>query len=232
MAKIVQVTDDGYVIRPWGGKMCFAGKDKTGAERIVDSAALLMATGLRHSVHSHEDVDELLYVLEGNGVHKFFDDAGNEVAHDIHPGDFMYIAKNRVHHTNNFDSNQSLKLLVCNYKPEKQPRLDVKGIVRENEGKKETTEFGYVTEKITEDICGTDEFFGELLTINAGATYVSAAVADEELIFVMDGELELVENGESPKLNAETFAFFKAPEQYSLKNNGSKPVKVFRYYTK
>jgi mannose-6-phosphate isomerase-like protein (cupin superfamily) len=63
-------------------------------------------------LHSHKDVDEIFYVIEGNGTAVL-----GTKSYDIEAGDFIFIPKNLDHKIRKYDTTGILKLVFFMDKP-------------------------------------------------------------------------------------------------------------------
>ena len=93
------------------------------------TAVLRMGQGLTHSTHTHDDCDEIILVLNGEGSQLFQEEDGTEIRYDLHPDDLLYIAKNRVHRTDNLSKTDDLELFIINYFYGGQSDVHVKGFL-------------------------------------------------------------------------------------------------------
>ena len=95
--KVFYTEDQKFEVRPWGGRMCFLATEDSAQSKLLGVTAVLrMGQGLTHSTHTHDDCDEIILVLNGEGSQLFQEEDGTEIRYDLHPDDLLYIAKNRV----------------------------------------------------------------------------------------------------------------------------------------
>ena len=126
------------------------------------TAVLRMGQGLTHSTHTHDDCDEIILVLNGEGSQLFQEEDGTEIRYDLHPDDLLYIAKNRVHRTDNLSKTDDLELFIINYFCDGQSDVHVKGFLP---GACSTTQ-----NILTPATCGSSTVNGESLTVAPGQT--------------------------------------------------------------
>ena len=113
--KVFYTEDQKFEVRPWGGRMCFLATEDSAQSKLLGVTAVLrMGQGLTHSTHTHDDCDEIILVLNGEGSQLFQEEDGTEIRYDLHPDDLLYIAKNRVHRTDNLSKTDDLELFIIN----------------------------------------------------------------------------------------------------------------------
>lgn len=228
---IVETKEENFKLRPWGGYMCFlATPEQVNCKKFLEAAVLHMKHGLCHEGHVHDDCDEILCVLKGIGCHTFWDAEGNETSYEIHPGDILYVAKNRMHRTQNLSTEEDLELFITNCRIEEQSDPNVSGMIPFKDGAEKSTEYGAVTKAIYETVCGNQVITGDFLTLNPAAKLASEAVTGEELIFVLEGQAEISYSGNeaSQVFSTHTLGFFHKGETYTITNTSSAPVRLYR----
>lgn len=225
--KVFLTTDEGFEVRPWGGRMCFlATEESAGSKLFGVTATLRMGQNLTHERHVHEELDEIILVLKGNGRQYFIDDK-EEKAYDLNPGDLLYIVRNRWHKTDNASREEDLELFIINYFTEKQSDMTVPGYVPAGSGKTEEKEYGSARKVITAEVAGNEEVTAEFITIEPGKSYTAKVAATEEFTYVISGEAEIISGEEKIKLPVSSQAYFESGESYTILNNSAEPVNVF-----
>ena len=72
--KVFYTEDQKFEVRPWGGRMCFLATEDSAQSKLLGVTAVLrMGQGLTHSTHTHDDCDEIILVLNGEGSQLFQD---------------------------------------------------------------------------------------------------------------------------------------------------------------
>lgn len=231
---VIKASEENFELRPWGGYMCFLGTpEKVNCRELCDAAVLRMQAGLRHDSHFHEDCDEIIHVLSGTGRQTFWDENDKKTSYDLHPGDTLYIAKNRVHLTDNIEPQENLMLFIINYRVEGQSDPNVSGLITAESTKEQPAEYGSITNIIYEDTCGNQSVSGSVLTLLPGKEFHVEKVKKEDLIFALEGNGEISYNSSSQFCPFEkgTMGFFHETECYSIRNVSPSPVKLFYLHT-
>lgn len=231
---IFKTKEENFELRPWGGRMCFLStEERTGCNKIIISAVLHMEHGLCHDGHVHDDMDEILFVLDGIGRHIFWDDDGNEKSYEIHPDDVLYIAKNRKHCTQNCSAEKELELFIINYIAPVQSDLKVSGMIPVDSIPWKDRGYVSTADVIQEKTCGNNSIAGGFLTLQPDSHISFDEIKDEELVFVLDGDAEISYNGSEGRQAFEkaSLGFFKCGDNYSLYNGSNAPVRFIRLYT-
>ncbi len=234
---VVSVKEENYELRPWGGYMCFlATPELVNGRELAVGATLRMKSGLRHDAHLHDDCDEILFVLEGAGRQSFWDEDGRETSYEIHPGDVIYIAKNRKHLTDNISPERELKLFIINYVVQEQSDPRVNGLIPASTNQPQAKDYGSLTNVIREATCGNRSITGDFLTLKPKVSFAAAPVTNEELIFILEGEGEIYyAEGETERrepFRRETLGFFHRGEAFSIKNTADVPMRLLRLRTR
>ena len=97
------------LVLDWGVMRFLSSPRVTGAQRFSAGVAEI-APGGRHPVHSHTDVEEMIYVVSGVG-----DQSLGDVVHAVKPGDLIHVFPGVEHDTVN-TGDEPLRLLVI-YSP-------------------------------------------------------------------------------------------------------------------
>ena len=174
-----------------------------------------MGQGLTHSTHTHDDCDEIILVLNGEGSQLFQEEDGTEIRYDLHPVDLLYIAKNRVHRTDNLSKTDDLELFIINYFCDGQSDVHVKGFLP---GACSTTQ-----NILTPATCGSSTVNGESLTVAPGQTVQIPMTRKEGFVFAISGEGKV--NGEV--LPTHALAFFTKGEACSVENMSDATLRLF-----
>lgn len=226
----IETKEDRFQVRPWGGQMCFLGLPETvNCKKLAETAVLRMQHGQCHEGHSHDTSDEILCVLRGKGLQTFWDADGNETSYEINPGDLLYIAKNRVHRTENLSETEDLELFITQYFLDTQSDVTRKGFIAANSVPTLSEAYGTCTNIIREDTCGNRSISGDFLSINPGACF-EADVKDEEFLFVISGSVLVSYTGssEATPINAYTLGFFHGEEHYIVQNRADVLARLYR----
>ena len=78
--KVFYTEDQKFEVRPWGGRMCFLATEDSAQSKLLGVTAVLrMGQGLTHSTHTHDDCDEIILVLNGEGSQLFQEEDGTEI---------------------------------------------------------------------------------------------------------------------------------------------------------
>lgn len=226
---ILYTKDESFELRPWGGRMCFLGtEDSVGSKLLGVTAVLRMGQKLTHSTHVHDDGDEIILVLKGSGRQLFLGEDGSEITYDLHPGDLLYIGKNRTHRTDNLSETDDLELFIANYfysGPAADP--NVKGLIPAGSVAEEQTPWGQCAKIIVPETSGIDTCTGELVTLQPGKALERTVTAAEEFAFCVCGTSQVCAGGETCTLPAYGQAFFFQGESYRFENQSEQPVKLF-----
>lgn len=101
----------GFQLRPWGRKACIfpSGERK----HFRKTGMVQIPKGSGHLKHVHEDADEVMYIVSGEGVHSFWDENDVETKYTVKAGDSIYICKGRFHQTVN-ESEEDLIIYADN----------------------------------------------------------------------------------------------------------------------
>lgn len=219
--------DESFVLRPWGGRMCYLAKEASASSKLFgETAVLRMGQKLTHSIHTHEDCDEVIFVLGGEG-RQLFQEADGDVTYDLCPGDLLYIAKNRVHRTDNVSLTDDLELFIINYFWEGQSDPSVKGYIAAGEIAEQETAFGKSAAVGTEETCGNKNCTIELITLEPGKNLENQVTCGEAFVFCISGEAVVCSGEEKVVLDKYAQAFFFKGDAYTVENCSDKPVKLF-----
>jgi len=229
--KVFYTSDDAFALRPWGGRMCFLGTEESAGGRLLGVTAVLrMGQKLTHSTHVHDDCDEIILVLSGTGRQIFQNADGGDIAYELHPGDVLYIGKNRVHRTDNLSQTGDLELFIANYfYPGRAADPGVKGLIPAGSVAEELLPCGSRARVITPETSGSAACAGELVTLLPGGTLEGTATAAEEFAFCVSGEAVASAGGgeEEKPLPRCAQAFFFRGERYRLENRSDRPATLF-----
>lgn len=231
---IIPATEESFVLRPWGGRMCFLGTPKlVNCSKLTDAAICRIRQGQCHDGHTHGDCDEIICVLSGTGCHSFWDSHNNEFSLTIHPGDVLYIAKNRLHRTLNLSTSNDLELLIINYRTDAQSDPTVSSMIPYDTAQELVKPYGSMINVIQEETCGNTSIKGDFITIQSGKDFYSEIVINEELLFLIDGQtlISYSTNEAGRDFNTNNLGFFHKGEEYRIKNNSKSPAKLFRLRT-
>jgi oxalate decarboxylase/phosphoglucose isomerase-like protein (cupin superfamily) len=96
----------------WGRIQWLSEPRVTGTERIT-AGVVTLEPGKRHQRHNHPGVEEILYVIEGEGIQMV--DLGNEERRTVRAGTMIHIPADIYHETIN-TGDRPMKLLAV-YSP-------------------------------------------------------------------------------------------------------------------
>lgn len=230
---IVSTMEDGFVVRPWGGRMCFLGLPETvNCKKLGVTAIIREQPGLVHEDHFHDDSDEIICILKGRGIQSFTEPDGSNIAYEAVPGDVIYIAKNRLHGTRNLSPTEDLELFIVNYFVNAQSDVTRKGFVPFAATVPLAEPYGNRRIVISEETCGNRSIESDYLTVNPGACFEDS-VCGEAFLFVTSGSASISYSGSegAHPLHSYDLAFFHSGEIYRFENTGSTPAIVFRTKT-
>lgn len=109
--KIVSQETEKMHVAPWGGHIWWLTHPSvTGAEHLT-TGIIDIFPGQGHSEHCHNGTEEILFVLEGTGVHRYFCEDGTAKTFHVKPGDLMFMKDGQRHSTMNL-SDSVLKVLA------------------------------------------------------------------------------------------------------------------------
>ena len=97
------------LVLDWGTMKILSGPGVTGAQRFSAGIAKI-EPGHHHPVHSHSDVEEIIYVISGSG-----EQSVGPASRCVNPGDLVYVPPGAEHGTQNVGG-ETLVLLVV-YSP-------------------------------------------------------------------------------------------------------------------
>lgn len=226
--------DENFVLRDWGGYLCFLGTEDSVASKAFGVTAIVRMDRLIHDPHVHDDSDEIFYVLSGQGRQLLRSADGQDQVYDICPGDTVYLTKNRWHGTSNFSSEEQLDMLLINYFYQGQSNPNITGVIPAGSVAPITTPYGSCAAVITDKTCGVAGIVGEVLTLLPGRTLEGTVDGDEAFVFSVSSDLLIRINGSSQveSLPRRAQAFFFQGESYRIENPTSQPAQLFRLYTR
>lgn len=227
-------SDEGFVLRDWGGYLCFLGTEQTVESKAFRVTAIVRMGHLIHDPHVHDDSDEMFYVLSGQGRQLLRGADGQDQVYDIRPGDAVYLTKNRWHGTSNFSSEEQLDMLLINYYYDGQSDPNIKGVIPAGSVAPAETPYGSCAAVITSETCGVSGIVGEVLTLLPGKVLEGTVDGDEAFVFSVSQDLQIHINGSSQAeaLPRRAQAFFSHGESYRIENTASQPAQLFRLYTR
>lgn len=214
--KLFYTEDRNFEVRPWGGRMCFLATEESAESKLLGVTAVLrMGRGLTHETHSHSDCDEIILVLNGEGSQLFCENDGAETRYDLHPGDLLYIAKNRVHRTDNLSKSNDLELFIVNYFCDGQSDVHVRGFF--------PGACNAPHQILTPETSGNSTVSAESLVVEPGQSVQLPMQRKEGFVFAISGEGRV--NGEP--FPAHALAFFSKGEACSVVNSSAAPMNLF-----
>ena len=221
--------DDSFVLRDWGGYLCFLGDENSVGSKAFGVTAIVRMDQLIHDPHVHDDSDEMFYVLSGQGKQLLRNADGTDTVYDILPGDTVFLTKNRWHGTSNFSADEQLDMLLINYFYEGQSDPEIQGVVKAGTVPAEITDYGSRSAVITEQNCGTKSVKGYVVTLMPGKALEGKVSGCEEFYFNTSDEVLIRINGEEnvQKLPNRGQVFFFKGETYEFQNITDEPVTLF-----
>ena len=109
--KIVSKETEPMHVAPWGGHIWWLTYPAvTGAENLT-TGIIDIFPGQGHPEHWHDGTEEILFVLEGTGEHKYFCADGTVKTYQVKPGDLMFM-KDGQHHSTMNHSDSVLRVLA------------------------------------------------------------------------------------------------------------------------
>ncbi len=101
-----------FEVVEWGQTKSIFGPENVGS-RNVRINITEYAPGTEHKLHKHPRQEEIIYVLEGNGISRT-----KEGDKPISPGSFVYVPANTDHATINLQKNKPMKAIIIKAPPE------------------------------------------------------------------------------------------------------------------
>lgn len=95
----------------WGGEIHWLTFPAVTGNPYLTSAILKIFPGQGHAPHVHEDSEEIIFILEGTGIHKYILEDGTEQSFRVKPGDVLWMNRGQLHSTGN-DTDKVLKVLA------------------------------------------------------------------------------------------------------------------------
>ena len=108
---VVWENDVEYVPVAWGRSKKFVNPDKVGS-KYIGVGITEYAPGTAHELHQHPGQEEVIYVLEGEGITRT--DAGDQ---PIRPGAFVFIPADTEHATINVHSDKPMRAIIMKGPP-------------------------------------------------------------------------------------------------------------------
>jgi quercetin dioxygenase-like cupin family protein len=109
---VIREEERDYVPVEWGKTKNIFGSENV-KTRYVKINITEYAPGTEHTLHSHPDQEEVIYVLEGEGITRT--DAGDQL---IRAGSFVFVPANTDHATINVLKNKPLKAIIIKSPPQ------------------------------------------------------------------------------------------------------------------
>lgn len=221
--------DESFVLRDWGGYLCFLGDENSVGSKAFGVTAIVRMDQLIHDPHVHDDSDEMFYVLSGQGRQLLRNEDGTDTVFDICPGDVVFLTKNRWHGTSNFSADEQLDMLLINYFYDGQSDPHIVGVVPAGSVPAEETPYGSKVAVITQKNCGTGTVRGNVLKILPGKKLEGVVGGCEEFFFAVNAGAVVCINGEAEQfLPARTQVFLFKGETYAFENTSLESVTVFQ----
>lgn len=96
---------------PWGGQVHWLTYPAATGNPYLTSGILKIFPGQGHEPHVHADSEEILFIMEGTGIHRYILEDGTEKVFQVKPGDVLWVNRGQLHSTEN-RSDQVLKVFV------------------------------------------------------------------------------------------------------------------------
>ena len=119
-SKVVKEQEREYVPVEWGRTKTLFGPENVGTKYLKINITEY-APGSTHKLHRHPGQEEVIYVLEGEGITRT--DEGDK---PIGPGAFVFVPANTDHATLNVLKERPMKAVIIKGPPEEQKRKQAK----------------------------------------------------------------------------------------------------------
>ena len=111
-SKVVRELDKPYVKVEWGRTKNLFGPENVGSRHLKINITEY-APGTAHTLHRHPDQEEVIYILEGEGITRT--DEGDK---PIGPGAFIFVPADTDHATINVQKEKPMKAIIIKGPPE------------------------------------------------------------------------------------------------------------------
>jgi quercetin dioxygenase-like cupin family protein len=108
---VVREEEKEYSTVDWGKTKTLFGPENVGTQYLRINITEY-APGTEHKLHRHPDQEEVIFVLEGEGVTRT--DAGDQ---PIRAGSFVFVPANTDHATINVQKNKPMKAIIIKSPP-------------------------------------------------------------------------------------------------------------------
>lgn len=108
---VVKEEERKFVPVDWGRTKNIFGIENVGAKYLRINITEY-APGTEHKLHTHTDQEEVIYVLEGEGISRT--EAGDQL---IRAGSFVFVPANTCHATINVQKNMPMKAVIIKSPP-------------------------------------------------------------------------------------------------------------------
>ncbi len=115
MKRIVNKDNVENQIFSWGQIYWLCEPRYTGT-KSMEFGFITINGGEGHDIHTHDGADEILYVVEGEGVQTIYE-KDNVTKQDVKPGDLIYIPADVEHSTFNKSKTEKMVLIGVYQKP-------------------------------------------------------------------------------------------------------------------
>ena len=103
--KVVSQETEPMRVTAWGGHIWWLTYPAVTGSKNLTTAIIDIFPGQGHPDHIHSGTEEILFVLEGSGEHKYYCQDGTVKTYQVKPGDLMFMKEGQHHSTiNNTDS--------------------------------------------------------------------------------------------------------------------------------
>ncbi len=109
---VVRENEREFVPVEWGRTKNLFGPESVGARHLKINITEY-APGTEHALHRHPDQEEVIYVLEGEGISRT--NAGDQ---PIHSGSFVFVPADTDHATINLSKNKPMKAVIIKSPPQ------------------------------------------------------------------------------------------------------------------
>lgn len=108
---VVRESEKEFVRVAWGKTMNLFGPENVGTKYLKINITEY-APGTEHTLHRHPDQEEVIYILEGQGISQT--EAGN---HPISAGAFVFVPADTDHATINVRKDKPMKAIIIKSPP-------------------------------------------------------------------------------------------------------------------
>ena len=111
-SKVIREDEREYISVDWGKTKSLFGPENVGA-RYLKINMTEYAPGTEHKLHRHPDQEEVIFVLEGEGITRT--DAGDQ---PIRAGSFVFVPADTDHTTINVSKDRPMRAVIIKSPPQ------------------------------------------------------------------------------------------------------------------